>query len=261
MDDDDESVKLGFGSALPARVSAGTRTETTLNIGDNDNPIVTVMFAQTTHTVDEGGYPEGDRERECRPGAYDHHSYRDHAPGHSQRRGLLRRATQRHLHLGGHVRSRSPSTATQDVIDDDAEGVKLAFGTMPDPRVSAGTPAGVTLTITDDDTADIVLSSMSLTVTEGGSSDYTVRLATEPTVDVTVTISGHAGTDLTLAGTRLNGDALIFTPDNWNSLRTVTVAAGHDLDGVNDDATLTHTAGGGEYASLQRPLPVTVNRR
>ena len=47
MDDDDESVKLGFGSALPARVSAGTRTETTLNIGDNDNPIVTVMFAQS----------------------------------------------------------------------------------------------------------------------------------------------------------------------------------------------------------------------
>ena len=53
-DDDDESVKLGFGSALPARVSTGTRTETTLNIGDDDDPVVTVMFAQTTHTVDEG---------------------------------------------------------------------------------------------------------------------------------------------------------------------------------------------------------------
>ena len=126
-------------------------------------------------------------------------------------------------------------TATQDEIDDDGEGVKLGFGTMPDPRVSAGTPDEVTVNITDDDTADIVLSSTSLTVTEGGSSDYTVRLATEPTVDVTVTISGHAGTDMTLAGTRLNGDALIFTPDNWSSLRTVTVAAGHDLDGVNDD--------------------------
>ena len=137
--------------------------------------------------------------------------------------------------------------------------MKLGFGTMPDPRVSAGTPAGVTLTITDDDTADIVLSPASLTVTEGSSLDYTVRLATEPTVDVTVTISGHAGTDMTLAGTRLNGDALIFTPDNWRSLRTVTVAAGHDLDGVNDDATLTHTAAGAEYASLQRAVPVTVN--
>ena len=55
-DDDDESVKLGFGTAdLPERITAGTRSETTLKIGDNDNPFVTVMFAQTAYTVDEGG--------------------------------------------------------------------------------------------------------------------------------------------------------------------------------------------------------------
>ena len=53
-DDDDESVKLSFGSSLPDRVSEGTRTETTLNIGDDDDPTVTVTFGQTAYTVDEG---------------------------------------------------------------------------------------------------------------------------------------------------------------------------------------------------------------
>ena len=256
-DDDDESVKLGFGSALPARVTAGTRTETTLNIGDDDDPVVTVMFAQTTHTVDEGDTQvvtvsvSADPERTIIIPIGTTHQGTASGADYS---GVPPSVT----FNSGETSKTFDFEATQDEIDDDGEGVKLGFGTMPDPRVSAGTPDEVTVNINDDDTADIVLSPMSLTVTEGGSSDYTVRLATEPTVDVTVTISGHAGTDLTLAGNRLNGDALTFTPDNWSTPQTVTVAAGHDLDGVNDNGMLTHTAGGGEYANVQSALPVTV---
>ena len=256
-DDDNESVKLGFGSALPARVSTGTRTETTLNIGDDDDPVVTVMFAQTTHTVDEGDTQQVTVSVSSNP-----------------ERTVIIPITRTHQGTAsgadysgvptsvtfntGETSKTFDFAATQDEIDDDGEGVKLGFGTMPDPRVSAGTPDEVTVNITDDDTADIVLSPTVLPVGEGGSESYTVRLATEPTVDVTVTISGHAGTDLTLTGNRLNGDALTFTPDNWITPQTVTVAAGDDLDGVNDNETLTHTAGGGEYASVERALPVTV---
>ena len=60
--------------------------------------------------------------------------------------------------------------------------------------------AGLTVTVTDDDTAGVVLSETGLTVTEGDAagSSYTVKLATEPSGEVTVTVSGHAGTDLTL---------------------------------------------------------------
>ena len=54
--DDDETVKLGFRTAdLPERITAGTRNETTLKIGDTDDPTVTVIFPQTSYTVDEGG--------------------------------------------------------------------------------------------------------------------------------------------------------------------------------------------------------------
>ena len=111
------------------------------------------------------------------------------------------------------------------------------------------------VTVTDDDAADIVLSETGLTVTEGDAagSSYTVKLATQPTGEVTVTISGQAGTDLTLDKTTLT-----FTVDNWDDAQTVTVEAGHDNDGANDTATLTHTASGGDYASVSNTLPVTV---
>ena len=119
VDDDDESVKLGFGSALPARVSAGTRTETTLNIGDNDNPIVTVMFAQSAHTVDEGDTQQVTVTLSADPERTIIIPIDAHASGHGQRRRLLRRAAQRHLQLGGdlqvvhlHERPRTSSTTT-----------------------------------------------------------------------------------------------------------------------------------------------------
>ena len=72
---------------------------------------------------------------------------------------------------------------------------------------SGGDYASITntllVTVTDDDSRRVVLSEMGLTVTEGDAagSSYTVRLATEPTGEVDVTISGHAGTDLSLSGT------------------------------------------------------------
>ena len=54
-DDDGESVKLGFGSSLPSRVTAGTPSETTVSITDDDVPSVTVSFEKTAYTVAEGG--------------------------------------------------------------------------------------------------------------------------------------------------------------------------------------------------------------
>ena len=111
------------------------------------------------------------------------------------------------------------------------------------------------VTVTDDDAADIVLSETDLTLTEGDAagSTYTVSLATRPSDTVIVTISGHEGTDLSLDKT-----SLTFTVDNWATAQTVMVEAGQDNDGANDTATLTHTASGGDYASITADLPVTV---
>ena len=105
-------------------------------------------------------------------------------------------------------------------------------------------------------TAGVTLGEMELTVPEGGSETYTVKLASEPTADVTVTITGHAGTDLTLTPTPA---MLTFTPSTWDRTQTVTVAAGDDGDALNDSALLTHWAmGATEYALVTASLSVTV---
>jgi hypothetical protein len=80
-----------------------------------------------------------------------------------------------------------------------------------------------------------------------------VALATKPSGEVTVTISGHASTDVTLSGTTLINNQLTFTVDDWNVAQTVTVKAAHDDDGSADTATLTHTASGGDYAAPTTP--------
>ena len=124
----------------------------------------------------------------------------------------------------------------------------------------ASITADLPVTVTDDDAAAIVLSKTDLTVTEGddAGSSYTVKLATQPSGSVSVTISGHDGADLSLSGTTLSSNQLTFTVDDWNAAQTVTVKAGHDDDGAADTAALTHTASGGDYAGITADLPVTV---
>ena len=116
------------------------------------------------------------------------------------------------------------------------------------------------VTVTDDDTPDIVLSETGLTVTEGDAagSSYTVVLATRPSGSVSVSISGHDGTDLTLSGTTLTNNQLTFTTTSWGAAQTVTVKAGEDDDAANDTATLTHTASGSDYANVTKNLPVSI---
>ena len=117
----------------------------------------------------------------------------------------------------------------------------------------AGETASVAVTVTDDDDAGLTLSTTALGVTEGDDGEYTVRLATQPTATVTVVVTGHSGTDLSLDAT-----SLMFTTSTWNTAQTVTVTAGEDDDGANDAATLVHTASGGDYAGETASVSVTV---
>ena len=124
----------------------------------------------------------------------------------------------------------------------------------------AGITADLPVTVTDTDTTDIALSETGLTVTEGDATGvrYTVALATEPSGSVSVSITGYAGTDLSLSGTTLSSDMLTFTVDNWDTAQTVTIKAGQDNDGANDTATLAHTASGGDYVNVTKDLPVSI---
>ena len=61
----------------------------------------------------------------------------------------------------------------------------------------AGETASVAVTVTDDETAGLTAVDDGAGVAEGDDGEYTVRLATQPTAQVTVAITGTASTDLT----------------------------------------------------------------
>ena len=125
---------------------------------------------------------------------------------------------------------------------------------------SASKTLPVTVTVTDDDTAAVVLSPASITVNEGDTTGvtYTVKLSHAPAGAVTVTIGGHSGTDLSISGTALTGNQLSFTALNWSAAQTVTVKADNDDNAAAESETLTHTASGADYAGVTKNLPVTV---
>ena len=114
-------------------------------------------------------------------------------------------------------------------------------------------PDAGTVDVTVADTPGVTVSTAALTVAEGGSRTYTMRLNTPPSSDVTITVAGMSG-DVTVdtdAGMAGDQSALTFTRTNWNEPQTVTVKAGTDGDDVTDgDVTLTHSASGGGYASV-----------
>ena len=147
-------------------------------------------------------------------------------------------------------------TVTVNAGDDD-DAVADAAVTLTHTATSgshSSAPVAVTVTITETDTAEVLAVPGNLPVAENASSAYTVALATQPSANVTVTVTGHTGSDLTLSATRLT-----FTPDNWGTPQTVTVTADADADGVDDQVTLTHTASGGGYgAAAAAIVDVTV---
>ena len=91
-----------------------------------------------------------------------------------------------------------------------------------------------------------------LSVVAGRSNEYTAALATEPTGEVTLTISGHAGTAVTPDNTTLT-----FTVGNWSMAQTVTVSATQNA--ATGKVTLTHAVAGADYGSVTaEPVVVSV---
>lgn len=126
-------------------------------------------------------------------------------------------------------------TAAADV--DQLNG-KASF-TMTAPGHTSTT---VTATESDDDVVvpvRLIVSGAPLSVPEGASRTFQVRLAAAPSASVTVSSTRVSGdTDLAITG----GSALTFTAANWNVSQNVTIAAAADADSVNGGASFTVSA-------------------
>ena len=234
-DDDGESVRLSFGG-LPDAVTEAIPSASTISITDDDDPIVRVSFKKDTYSVNEGG-------------SVNVMLTLDEAPGRSVTIQIdstnLGGATTDDYSVPDRVTFGPNDTeqsisfrATQDSISDDGESVQLALSsTLPD-RVTAGTRFSATVSITDDDGPGVLITPTALTVPEGGSRTYRVKLTSQPTADVTVTINKSGSSDVT------HNDAdnsLTFTAANWASNQTVRVSAAEDDDHLDETATISHS--------------------
>ena len=94
----------------------------------------------------------------------------------------------------------------------------------------------VDVTVTDNEAAGVSIGPAQLTIAEGGSDSYEVVLTSQPSHDVTVTISRSGDGDVSI-----DDQELTFTASDWETAQVVTVSAAQDDDARDDTATLSHS--------------------
>ncbi len=88
---------------------------------------------------------------------------------------------------------------------------------------------------------EIVVSTSTVTLNEGGSGTFTVKLAKQPASNVVVNVARTAGTG---GAVTPSPSSLTFTSTNWSTARTVTLSAAQDGDDSNEGAAITCSASG-----------------
>ena len=119
--------------------------------------------------------------------------------------------------------------------------------------------ADLPVTVTDDDTPGVTLEPTTLSVV-AGRNEYTAALATEPTGDVTVTISGHAdGRDAGHGdiyhgqlGHRADGHRLSYSERATAKVTLAHAVAGADYGSVTAEPVVVSVVGvAGQQPTLQ----------
>ena len=124
--------------------------------------------------------------------------------------------------------------AIDDQIADPGETVIVTL-TPNAPTYTVKIPNQATVTINDNDLANLAVSAMSGPTSEdGGTATFTVKLNSQPIADVTVAVTSLnvgegkvSSVGSPIPGATLN---LTFTAANWNTLQTVTVTGQNDTN-------------------------------
>ena len=238
-------MKLTFGSSLPDGVSAGSTTEATVNIRDDDTADLLVL--PSSLDIDEGDSATFTVKLATQP---------TQSVAVAVASGDAGAATVSLASLSFSTTTWNDAQTVTVSGENDADGnnesltVSLA-ASSGDAGYNSKT-ASVSVSITDDDTAGVTVHPTGLSVDEGGTATYTVVLDTEPTGEVRVTI--HDPTDNT--DVTAEPASLVFTTSNWDTAQTVTATAAQDDDAGDETATITHTVTG--YGTVTTADDVTV---
>ena len=205
VDDDDESVRLTFGT-LPTGVSEGSANETVITITDDDTTVqpqvsVQVSFEAPSYILMEGNTTEitvvlnADPERTVTIPI-------TMTDGTGTTSSDYSGVPQEITFNSGDTEKSFPFSATQDSADEDQEVVTLGFGTLPE-YTTAGSPDQAVVTI--GDSIHVSFSASSYEAYEGGAGAI-----------VTVNLDGPAapGTVVPITADGMNG----ATSDDWRGV-------------------------------------------
>ena len=132
-------------------------------------------------------------------------------------------------------------TADEDNTDFDDEMFTIGHTvTSTDSDYDGVDVADVKVTVTDNDAPPgVTVSHSSMTVPEGQSRTYTVKLNSLPTSDVVIDINAGEDLEITKDGDPIT--SLTFTQTDGTTAQTVTVTAGQDSDSSDENRTISHT--------------------
>ena len=155
-------------------------------------------------------------------------------------------------------------TAIADNIDNDNTTANVTFSvndaSTADAKFDALSDQTVAVTIVDNDTAAFVVApdNLQLSTTEAGATaTLSVKLATEPTHAVTITLSGLDATENTMSP---NPAQLVFDSTNFSTSQTITLTGIEDeeIDGnIVYTMTLSASSADGKYNNMQKTITVT----
>ena len=91
---------------------------------------------------------------------------------------------------------------------------------------------------TDPNSPHVLITATILRILDGGIGSYGVRLLTQPASDVTIAAAVVRRT----GNISINRASLIFTPENWNQIQTVTVTSVADAEADLHFALIEHSA-------------------
>ena len=240
VDDDGESVKLTFGD-LPTRVSEGATTETTISINDDDDPEVRVRF-------ELGSYPVAESDDTSTSGVMENEVEVKVVLDADPERTVIipidktdQGGASASDYSGvppnvvfneGETEKTFTITALHDTVDDDDESVKLVFGDLP-TRVSEGATTETTVRIDDDDDPWVRVSfeSDSYTVVEGNSISIKVALDADPERIARITIARRNQGETSGADYEVTPRVITFNPGETERIITFTAKS----DTVDDD--------------------------
>ena len=138
------------------------------------------------------------------------------------------------------------------IVDDTVAGKKVVVKGAPSGTLALAAPADVELLIWEDDRAALVTAPafprcrrapcpVWLSVAEGASDTFTVKLNSEPTTSIAVAVKSDESDEglVSSGGTAAASTRLTFTATNWETAQTVTLhgVADNVVDG-DDDYTL-----------------------